>query len=76
MKNRIIAACVWFMLIALAASNVLLIRQNLQLPAELEKTRPPTLRIGETVPPFEGTDIEGRPILLNYTGERERPLPC
>lgn len=69
MKNRIIATCVWFMLIALAASNALLIRQNLQLRAELEKTRPRALRIGETVPPFEGTDIEGRPILLNYTGE-------
>jgi len=52
----------------LAAANILLLRQNLQMRREIEKVRSPLLEIGETVPSFSGMDVTGQPLPIGYTG--------
>ena len=62
----------WVMLILLAASNVLLIRQNLQMRSQLEKFQPKVLQPGEEVQPFSAQGLNGESITINYTGEETK----
>jgi hypothetical protein len=52
----------------LAASNVFLIRQNLQLRSSIENSGPPSLKAGDRVAPFEVKDVDGTTTKLNYPG--------
>lgn len=59
---------VGFLLVAFALSNILLIRQNIQLRGELTKAQQRGLRAGEQVPPFSAAGLDGRPVRISYTG--------
>jgi peroxiredoxin len=64
----------WLMILALAASNVLLFKQNLQMRAELDKFNP-YLQKGDKVPGFSARGLHGESIQVSYTGaEKERVL--
>jgi peroxiredoxin len=56
----------WAMLVVLAACNLLLIRQNLQLRAQLNSPEPPSLQPGEKVPSFSAQGLRGETIEVNY----------
>ncbi len=62
----------WAMLVALAASNALLIRQNLQMRRALDKFKPDSLQAGDAVPPFVTQDLQGNTVNINYTGEERK----
>ena len=51
---------------ALALSNVLLIRQNLQLRAALAMGEPQSLQAGDTVPTFSAAGLRGEQISVSY----------
>lgn len=69
MNRKFGAVCFWLVLAALAASNALLIRQNLQLRRELEKAQPQGLRAGEKVPAFTSAGLGGETVRVGYDGE-------
>jgi peroxiredoxin len=65
----------WALLTSLAAANVLLIRQNLQMRRDLGKYQPHALKGGDKVPPFSATAADGSPFEVSYTGQgRKRVL--
>jgi peroxiredoxin len=57
-----------FLIVAFAVSNILLIRQNIQLRGELAKVQQRGLRAGDKVPPFSAAGLDGRPVQISYTG--------
>lgn len=68
MSRKTGAAALWLVLAAMAASNALLIRQNLQLRRELEKAQPQGLRVGDKVPPFTSDGLDGETLRVGYEG--------
>ncbi len=70
--KRLSAVAVWMMLFALAAANLLLIRQNYQLRAALSKYEPEAVRVGESLPPFSATGLDGKLLRVDYNGEGRR----
>jgi peroxiredoxin len=56
------------LLLILAASNVLLLRQNLQMRAALTKAGPEFLQVGEHVPPFTTAGLREERVEVNYPG--------
>lgn len=58
-----------FLFVAIAASNILLIRQNLQLRGELAQARQQGLKAGDKVPPFSAAGLDGRPVQISYAGD-------
>lgn len=71
-RKRRPSIALWIMLILLAASNILLIRQNLQMRSQLEKFQPKVLQPGEEVQSFTAVGLNGEPITINYTGEETK----
>jgi hypothetical protein len=57
------------MALILAATNILLLRQNIQMRRGIDNSGPPLLKTGEKVPPFRGLDLEGQPVAIAYTGK-------
>jgi glutaredoxin len=68
MSTKLKSAVLWSLLAGLAVTNVLLIRQNLQMRAMLAKGQPRYLKAGERVPPFAAVDLDGAPVRLDYPG--------
>jgi peroxiredoxin len=68
MTNRA-SITLWVALCALAIVNVLLIRQNLQMRAEISRSKPAGLEGGDTVPGFVAQGLRGEPISISYTGK-------
>jgi peroxiredoxin len=62
------------MLVALAASNVLLIRQNLQMRLALERLRPQKAEAGDKVPPFVAPALDGDTVRVEYAGGGRKTL--
>lgn len=61
-------ACFWLLLIMMAVTNVLLLRQNLHLRRTIEGLSPHRLKAGERVGPFTAPGMNGEPVEVNYTG--------
>lgn len=61
----------WVCLLVLVASNTLLIRQNLQMRAQLDKLNP-YLKKGDTVPGFSAGGLNGEAVNVSYTGSGKR----
>jgi peroxiredoxin len=59
---------VWFMLLALAVANGLLIRQNLQLRTALNRYEPEALQPGDKLPSFSAKGLRDEPLQVNYNG--------
>lgn len=68
MSLKLSAIALWLMLLALAVSNVLLLRQNLQMRAALTKAAPDFLQAGERVSPFVAIGLREERIEVNYAG--------
>lgn len=66
-QTRFPAIALWMTLLVLAVLNVLLIRQNLQMRAALDKLKPDILQKGDKVPPFNATGLHGEAINIGYT---------
>jgi hypothetical protein len=67
MLKKSAKAIPWLMILALAASNVLLFKQNLQMRVELNKLNP-YLQKGDKVPEFSARGLHGESIEVSYTG--------
>jgi peroxiredoxin len=76
-RGKLPVIALGIMLVALVISNVLLIRQNLQMRAALNKLHPQieNLQVGDSVPPFSALGLHDEHFEVNYTGkERKRVL--
>lgn len=63
------------LLVTLAATNVMLMRQNLQMRRALERYQPQNLKSGDQVPSFSATGRSGEPVNVNYTGTGPQTVP-
>jgi peroxiredoxin len=68
-RTKLPSILLWAMLPVLALSNALLIWQNLQLRAEIERYRPNLLRKGDKVEGFSAPTLRNQVINVNYTGK-------
>ncbi len=76
-KQRSLTVMLLALLLTLAASNTLLIYQNLQMRATLSKIRPreqESLRVGDEVRSFSALGIDGNVVNVNYTGAGSKRL--
>lgn len=62
----------WVIVVAMAVCNGLLIRQNLQLRADLEKQKPKILQSGDRLRGFIATGIQGQGVSISYPGQGPR----
>lgn len=81
MTKKLFKSAPWVMLALVAAANLLLIRQNLQLRQALERYQPRQLAAGEQVPSFSADGLDGAPVNVTYDGGRKKVLlyftpPC
>lgn len=65
-RQKLPAVAVGLLLLSFAAANLLLIRQNLQLRAELSRYQPDELHAGDKLPPFSATGLGGEPLSVSY----------
>jgi len=65
----------WVIITALAVSNALLIRQNLQMRREVERFQPRRLKAGDKVQPFKAAGIDGSSVEVNFEpGARKKVM--
>ncbi|MET0650510.1 MAG: TlpA disulfide reductase family protein [Pyrinomonadaceae bacterium] len=65
----------WVIVAALAASNALLIWQNIQMRREVERYQPRRLKPGDTVSPFKAAGLDGSPVEVSFeAGARGKVL--
>jgi preprotein translocase subunit YajC len=64
----------WIMLVILAAVNVLLIRQNLQMRAKLNRSKPEVLQTGDKVQSISVRGLHDEIISLDSAGDTKRVL--
>jgi hypothetical protein len=63
------------MVLLLVVSNMLLIRQNLQLRASLKRLQPEKLQEGDSLTPFSANSLTGQTMSITYSGgERQHVL--
>lgn len=67
--KRARSLAVFGMLILMAICNGLLIRQNLQLRAEIEKQKPKILQSGDSAGAFVASGMRGEVFAVSYTGQ-------
>jgi len=60
------------MVVILAVSNVLLLRQNLQLRNLLKKFEPDRLKAGDKLESFSALGLDGEKIAINFAGDAPR----
>lgn len=66
MSQKLSSVGVWILLAALATTNVLLIRQNLQMRRGIESHEPRTVKVGERLPSFTAKGLDGAPVEVSY----------
>ena len=62
----------WVMVIILAVSNVLLLRQNLQLRSLLQKFEPDRLNAGDKLEPFSARGLHGEDVAIDFASDAPR----
>ncbi len=65
-RKKLPAVVAGALILSFAAANLLLIRQNLQLRAELSRYQPDELHAGDKLPPFSATGLGGEPLSVSY----------
>jgi hypothetical protein len=71
--KKLISALLWIALIGLAASNILLLRQNREMRAKLGNEKPNFVKSGDRMPTFDAPGLRGELFSVRYTGsERKR----
>ncbi len=68
-SSKLQALILWTMLLALAVSNVLLLRQNLRLRAELYQLGPDFLLPGDKVPSFSAKGLRDDQVEVKFSGQ-------
>lgn len=71
-RTRYYGLALWAMVIILAVSNVLLLRQNRQLRNLLQKFEPDRLNAGDKLEPFSALDLRGENIAINFASDAPR----
>lgn len=66
------AVALWAVLLALAAANVLLIRQNFQLRAALSRYEPEAVQPGDDLSPFSARGAANESLQIAYDGKGPR----
>lgn len=67
-RKKLPAVVAGVLIFSFATANLLLIRQNLQLRAELRRYQPDELQAGDRLPPFSAKDLGGEPLAVSYDG--------
>jgi peroxiredoxin len=68
-------SALWMLLLLiLAGSNALLIRQNVRMRAELNSFKPSVLEPGDKVPSFSARGLDGEQLHVNFTGKEPRRI--
>lgn len=68
LRSKLPSIVLWTMLAVLSISNLLLIRQNLQMRAALNKSNQTFLQPGDRVPPFSATGPHNELVGVQYPG--------
>ena len=68
-RTRYNGLALWAMVIILAVSNVLLLRQNLQLRNLLQKFEPDRLNAGDRLESFSALGLHGENIAINFASD-------
>ena len=68
-QSKYYGLALWGMVIILAVSNVLLLRQNLQLRSVLKKLEPDPLKAGDKLESFSALGLHGENIAINFAGD-------
>ena len=71
-RTKYYGLALWAMVLILAVSNVLLLRQNLQLRDLLQKFEPERLNAGDRLEPFSALDLRGENIAINFANDAPR----
>lgn len=62
----------WTVLVLLALTNTLFLWQNQQLKAQIEKSQPQRLKIGESVQGFTAKDLNDKTVNINFSGNSKK----
>jgi peroxiredoxin len=71
-ESKYYGLALWSMVIILAVSNVLLLRQNLQLRKVLKTFEPDQLKAGDKLESFSALGLNGENIAINFAGDAPR----
>src|ERR671914_2308378 len=71
-QKKYYGLAVWAMVIILAVSNVLLLRQNLQLRNLLKKFEPDRLKAGDKLESFSALGLHGENIAIDFASDGPR----
>lgn len=71
-QRRYYGLALGVMVVVLAVSNVLLLRQNLQLRNLLKKFEPDRLKAGDKLESFSALGLHGENIAINFAGDAPR----
>ena len=66
LQSKYYSLALWGMVIILAVSNSLLLRQNLQLRNLLKKFEPAQLKPGDKLEPFSASDLSGETVAIDF----------
>lgn len=69
MMEKIGKSLPWVLIAGLMVGNVLLLRQNLAMRADLNKLKPNALQEGDKVTAFSALDRMSRPVQISFTGK-------
>ncbi len=72
--SKYYSLALWGMVIILAVSNSLLLRQNLQLRSLLKKFEPDQLKPGDKLAPFSASGLNGETVVIDFAGGGPRRL--
>jgi hypothetical protein len=61
-------ALLWAVLIGLAISNLMLLRQNREMRAKLGNEKPNFIKRGDKLPQFSAVGLRGEAFKISYTG--------
>jgi len=71
-QTRYYGLALWAMVVILAGSNVLLLRQNLQLRNLLQRFEPDRLKPGDKLESFSALGLHGENIAIDFAGNAPR----
>ena len=71
-QSKYYGLALWGMVVILAVSNVLLLRQNLQLRNLLKKFEPDRLKAGDKLESFSALGLHGENIVINFESDEPR----
>ncbi|HEV2707557.1 MAG TPA: hypothetical protein VGV59_16690 [Pyrinomonadaceae bacterium] len=64
-----VAKATWVVLALLFITNILLLRQNLQLRARLSRLQPELAKVGDKLSPLAARGLSDETVNVRYTGE-------